>query len=262
MRIALAAASFIILGNVAHADSPICVLACVKAEAKGLSQLADALKYWAKVLPQINEQFHDGVRQDMIQMESVASNLINELDRTAKSNVDYTNASVRALIDNAVDKINQIGESALLTYKKALYETECFSKSILGNIKDAIDDVVPSGQWIRSLFGYKYYTLKTIDLSGKEISENYDPKSKSDRFQAGFRLYSRKFESGNGDTPIQSLQDIALDRRLWSYAFYCEIRASSGDIKDSGHIYDRLQEARRDYNNLTFLVSAAKPFWK
>jgi hypothetical protein len=239
----------------AEASSPLCLAGCVKAEVGGLGELADALKEWARLLPGLNERFHEKVQDDLRLMDDIASGLVDRLDRTYGKNLDLTDQRVRSLIDYAVKQVNDIGNKALLAYRKVLFETECSTEAILAKLGEKIDEYIPSFQWIReALFGEKFNVLSTADLQGVPIKVTFDPNSPTDRYNATYKLLTLKLNSATDGAAVNRLQAVALDRQTLAYGYYCKTRASAGSDVDMGHVYDDLQLARQEYRTLSSLT--------
>lgn len=237
----------------ASADSPLCLVGCVRAEVGGLPEIADALKQWARLLPGLNERFHENVRDDLQAMDAVATDLVDKLDRTFGKNLDRTSEAVRKLISDAADKINAIGDHALSNYNQALFSTECTVESITDIFADKIKEGIPQFQWLRSLFGEKFNVFKSTDFNGKAIEVSFDPESRTDRFQAAYDLMTLKLASATEDTKLSTYLAIALDRQRLAYSYYCDVRASIGE-PGAGHVYESLQTARREYRALDRLA--------
>jgi hypothetical protein len=239
----------------AEASSPLCLAGCVKADVEGLGELADALKEWARLLPGLNEKFHEKVQDDLRLMDDIASGLVDKLDRTYGKNLDLTDQRVRSLIEYAIKQVNDIGNSALLTYKRALFDTECTTESIAAILGDKIDEYIPSFRWIReTFFGEQFNVLSTSDLQGAIIKVTFDPNSPTDKYNATYKLLTQKLNSANEGATVSNLQTVALDRQRLAYSYYCKTRASAGSVVDMGHVYDGLQTARQEYRTLSSLT--------
>lgn len=239
------------------ASSPLCLAGCVKAEVDGLKDVADAMKRWADILPGLSDRFHAGVQADIREMDRVASKLVDTLDRTYGKNLDLTDQKVRQLMSDAVKQINEVGERALAKYKQALFETECSAESIAEIFKGKIEESIPRFQWIRSFFGEKFNVLSSKDFSGETIEVTFDPDSRTDRFQAAYKLMTQKLASIRDDTKMEDVLAVSLDRQRLAYSYYCTTRASVGSLDGVGHVYDKLQQARSEYLALSGLSSFA-----
>jgi hypothetical protein len=235
------------------ADSPLCLAGCVRAEVKGLPEIADALRQWAQLLPALNEQFHEKVQDDLRAMDLVASDLVDKLDRTYGKNLDRTTDAVKQLIADATNKINSIGDHALKIYNEALFSTECTVVSITDIFANKIEESIPRFQWIRSLFGEKFNVYKSTDFNGNTIDITFDPDSRTDRFQAAYNLMTMKLASATEDTKLENFLAVALDRQTLAYSYYCDVRSSIG-ASGTGHVYEFLQTSRKEYLALSRLV--------
>ena len=222
--VALAASYLLVIGTKTLASSPLCLAGCVKAEVRGIGELAGALRDWAELLPELNVQFHEQVRQDIQSMDIVARDLVDQLDRTYGKNLDLTNSAVRSLIDHAVLRINELGKSALASYRQAPVDTECTTVSLATIIRKNFEEVVPNFQWIRGLFGEKFNLLQTVDLTGNVIEVSFDPTSDTSRFAAAYELSTIKLESARDDTKLLSVLDIALERQKLAYSYHSQIQ--------------------------------------
>ncbi|KSV76023.1 hypothetical protein N185_16375 [Sinorhizobium sp. GW3] len=256
----LAKATFLVMAQLAfagsaHASSPLCVAGCVKADVDGLKDVADAMKQWAQMLPGLNERFHEGVRDDLREMNRVATDLVDTLDRMYGKNLDLTDQKVRGLMAEAVARIDEIGNNALNTYKRALFESECTAESIGEIFKGKIEESIPRFQWIRSLFGEKFNVLSSTDFQGDAIELTFDPDSRTDRFQAAYNLMTEKISSADQTTKLAGILAVALDRQRLAYSYYCATRASVGSMDGVGHVYDMYQVARQEYLVLSGLTN-------
>ncbi|MGY4182941.1 hypothetical protein ACVIHH_008232 [Bradyrhizobium sp. USDA 4518] len=251
----LLAAQILCFGSAAaQAGSPLCLAGCVHADVDGLKDVADALKQWAHLLPGLNERFHENVREDLRAMDAVAANLVDRLDRTYGKNLDLTNVVVKQLMAEATKQIDEIGNQALDKYKQALFTTNCVVESMVDIVQDKIEESIPRFQRIRSFFGEKFNVLKTTDFHGKPIVVTFDPDSRTDRFQATYKLLTLKLESADAETKLESPLAVALDRQRLAYSYYCAARPSLGGPDGVGHVYVALQAARQEYLALNRLV--------
>lgn len=83
-----------------------CQIGCMKAEIAGITDLANSLNKWADMLPGINENFHQEIRADLRQMDVIAVNLIELLNRRYGEQIDATSSEVKVLINHAVSGQN------------------------------------------------------------------------------------------------------------------------------------------------------------
>ncbi|MDA5631496.1 MULTISPECIES: hypothetical protein [Rhizobium/Agrobacterium group] len=255
MRPILTIFTFLMLAIPSQASSPLCLAGCVKADVDGLKEVADAMKRWAEILPGLNDALHAGVQADLREMDRVATNLVDTLDRTYGKNLDLTDQTVRGLMAEAVKQINAIGDHALDNYKQALFSTECTVQSVADIFQGKIEEAIPRFQWIRSFFGEKFNVLRSKDFGGRTIEVTFDPDSKTERFQAAYKLATLKLNSMSDATRMDQVLALALDRQQLAWSYYCATRAGVGSSEGIGHVYEKLLEARSEYLALSNLTS-------
>jgi len=221
-----------------NAYAGVCIsFACVKAEAKGLPEIAEAMKQWSYMLPQLNQDFHAGVKDDLLLMDHIAENAILRLDRMAQDNINLSGEEARSIISFAVSEINKAGSFALHNYQKALFETECSAENIIETV---------AGRF--RIWPFSTSTVKGRDFSGKKLKIKFDKESKYGKKEARYKLYTAILASGMDTTSIEKLEETALNRQTIAYELHCLSRATHGvERMNDSHHFSNLQIARRDY---------------
>ncbi len=226
-----------------------CAFGCVKADVEGLNEVADALEKWADLLPRINEQFHEEVRSDLELMDKIAVNLLKQIDRTYKDNLDFTSSEVKELIQEAVRQIDNIGALAVDRYRELLWETECTADALGQKLTTSIKEIVPSFRWIREFFGESFNMLETTGFNGELIQVEFLADSATANRKAEFDLLELRLFSASDQTRMKDLLSVAHDMQQVAYKNHCGTRASIGQPK-FGDFYNTWLRAIKVNRNL------------